>query len=71
MNFSYFNSDSKSYTVGFYKGKEDVYVDNVKLCGTFTGQSNVKSKAVIILRVPVSDWFLISLTIIFGLINIK
>lgn len=55
INFSYFNGDSKSYQVGYYKGKEDVYVDNVKLCGTFPNQSHIKNKAVINFRIPVRN----------------
>jgi hypothetical protein len=54
--FSYFNGDKKSFQVGKYGGKEDVYVDNVKLCGGL--ENNMNRKACITFRVPVSVIFI-------------
>lgn len=52
VTFSYYDVERSQYVVGKYHGKEDVYVDNVKLCGTL--QSSVPRKACITFRVPVS-----------------
>lgn len=50
--YRYWNSDQNEYKTGRYKGKEEVYVDNVKLCGTLS--SHVPRRACITYRVPVS-----------------
>lgn len=50
--FSYYNGDQKSFHVGTYQGKEDAYVDNVKLCGTL--HAHVNRKVCITFRVSVS-----------------
>ncbi|XP_066595001.1 DNA-directed RNA polymerase I subunit RPA2 isoform X2 [Prorops nasuta] len=48
--YSYYDAEQVNYVKGVYHGKEDVYVDNVKLCGTL--HSSVPRKACITFRVP-------------------
>lgn len=48
--YSYWNSDQNEYTTGKYNGKEEVYVDNVKLCGTL--HSHIPRRACITYRIP-------------------
>ncbi|XP_012287077.1 DNA-directed RNA polymerase I subunit RPA2 isoform X2 [Orussus abietinus] len=48
--YSYYDAEQARYRVGKYKGKEDVYVDNVRLCGTL--QATFPRRACITFRVP-------------------
>ncbi|XP_011500009.1 PREDICTED: DNA-directed RNA polymerase I subunit RPA2 [Ceratosolen solmsi marchali] len=48
--YCFFNGDKKSFQVGKYNGKEDVYVDNVKLCGGL--ENSMNRKACITFRIP-------------------
>lgn len=49
--YCYFNTDDSKYYVKRYQGKEDAYVDNVRICGSFnTRQAKV---ACIVFRIPV------------------
>ncbi|XP_058802339.1 DNA-directed RNA polymerase I subunit RPA2 [Phymastichus coffea] len=48
--YCYYKSDQKSFNVGKYRGKEDVYVDNIKFCGNLQGNST--RKVCITFRVP-------------------
>lgn len=45
-----FDDEQKKYIIGKYHGKENVYVDNVKLCGTLDGR--IPRKACITYRLP-------------------
>ncbi|XP_034948641.1 DNA-directed RNA polymerase I subunit RPA2 [Chelonus insularis] len=45
-----YDADKGSYQIGHFKGKETVYVDNVRLCGTLN--SNIPRKVCITFRVP-------------------
>lgn len=49
---SYYDADQSTYVTGKYHGKEDAYVDNVKLCGTL--HSHIPRRACITFRIPVS-----------------
>lgn len=49
---SYYDGDQSRYVIGKYQGKEDAYVDNVKLCGTLNPK--VPKRICITLRIPVS-----------------
>lgn len=51
-----YDAEKSHYVVGKYKGKEEIYVDNVRLCGTL--HSHVPRRACITFRVPVSLVFL-------------
>ncbi|CAH1407605.1 unnamed protein product [Nezara viridula] len=51
--YCYFDQTISKFTVGLYPGKEDVIIDNVKLCGMFPGgRDGVTAKACITLRIP-------------------
>lgn len=49
---SYYDADQSTYVTGKYHGKEDAYVDTVKLCGTL--HSHIPRRACITFRIPVS-----------------
>lgn len=49
--FSYYDAEQSNYVTGKYHGKEDIYIDNVKLCGTLN--SNTPRRACITFRIPV------------------
>jgi len=49
---SYYDAEKGEYFIGKYKGKENAYVDNVKLCGTLHSQD--QPRACITFRIPVS-----------------
>uniref|UniRef100_A0A1B6CSM5 DNA-directed RNA polymerase subunit beta n=1 Tax=Clastoptera arizonana TaxID=38151 RepID=A0A1B6CSM5_9HEMI len=49
--YCYYDSDESSFKIGYYRGKETVYVDNVRLCGTTSGK-DPPTRACITFRVP-------------------
>lgn len=57
---SYYDADQSTYITGKYHGKEDAYVDTVKLCGTL--HNHIPRRACITFRIPVSK---ISVNILF------
>lgn len=50
--YCYYNIDESKYYVEKFKSKEDAYVDNVRLCGSFN--SKQPKVACIVFRIPVS-----------------
>lgn len=52
LNFSYFDILDSKYKVVKFHGKEESYVDNVRVCGSFN--LNAPKNACISYRVPVS-----------------
>ncbi|XP_014274585.1 DNA-directed RNA polymerase I subunit RPA2 isoform X2 [Halyomorpha halys] len=51
--YCYFDHNVSKFIVGNFTGKEDVIVDNVKLCGMFPGgRDSVIAKACITFRIP-------------------
>ncbi|XP_015514488.1 DNA-directed RNA polymerase I subunit RPA2 [Neodiprion lecontei] len=48
--YSYYDVDKSRYMIGTYTGKEFVYIDNVKLCGTLN--TKTPRRACITFRVP-------------------
>lgn len=51
LSFSYYDAEQSNYVTAKYHGKEDIYIDNVKLCGTLN--SNTPRRACITFRIPV------------------
>jgi hypothetical protein len=47
---SYYDDDEAKFRVEKWKGKEVMYIDNVRLCG---GLSQEPTKACIVFRIPV------------------
>ncbi|XP_043275867.1 DNA-directed RNA polymerase I subunit RPA2 [Venturia canescens] len=45
-----YDAEQSRYVIGKYKGKEEIFVDNVRLCGTF--HNHVPRRACITFRVP-------------------
>lgn len=54
--YCYYNADQSKYYVGKFHGKEETYVDSVRICGSFNARQ--PKVACIIYRVPVSYKFL-------------
>lgn len=50
--YCYYNSDDCKYYVKKFQGKEDAFVDNVRLCGSFNARQ--PKVACIVFRIPVS-----------------
>ncbi|KAG7209552.1 hypothetical protein KM043_015631 [Ampulex compressa] len=48
--YCYYDADQSNFVIGKYHGKEEAYVDNVKLCGTL--HSHVPRRACITFRIP-------------------
>ncbi|XP_015599318.1 DNA-directed RNA polymerase I subunit RPA2 [Cephus cinctus] len=48
--YSYYDADQSHYVVGKYRGKENAYVDNIRLCGSL--QQHIPRRACITLRIP-------------------
>ncbi|KOC65372.1 DNA-directed RNA polymerase I subunit RPA2 [Habropoda laboriosa] len=48
--YCYYDADKSMYVTSKYHGKEDAYVDNVKLCGTL--HSHIPRRACITFRIP-------------------
>lgn len=48
--YCYYDADQSTYVTGKYHGKEDAYVDTVKLCGTL--HSHIPRRACITFRIP-------------------
>lgn len=48
--YCYYDAEQSNYKTAKYHGKEDVYVDNVKLCGTLS--TNIPRRACITFRIP-------------------
>jgi hypothetical protein len=55
---SYYDAEKAEYVIGKYKGAENAYVDNVKLCGVL--YSHDHPRACITFRIPVSTIIYIS-----------
>lgn len=47
---SYYDDDEAKFQIEKWKGKEDAYIDNVRLCGSLSAQG---TKACIVFRIPV------------------
>lgn len=43
----------QSYSLGKYTGKEEVFIDTVRLCGDFAGEKSSVQKACIVFRITV------------------
>ncbi|XP_046817891.1 DNA-directed RNA polymerase I subunit RPA2 isoform X1 [Vespa crabro] len=48
--YCYYDAEQSNYVTGKYHGKEDIYIDNVKLCGTLN--NNTPRRACITFRIP-------------------
>ncbi|KAK2584036.1 hypothetical protein KPH14_006488 [Odynerus spinipes] len=48
--YCYYDAEQSHYVTGKYHGKEDVYIDNVKLCGTLN--NHTPRRACITFRIP-------------------
>ena len=55
---SYWDSDQRKFTVKNYNGSEEVYIDNVKLCGSL--QNNAPRRVCITYRIPVCIFYSLS-----------
>lgn len=49
---SYYDADQSTYVTGKYQGKENAYIDTVKLCGTL--HNHIPRRACITFRILVS-----------------
>lgn len=50
--YCYYNMDESKYYVSKYQGKEEAYIDNVRICGSFNAKQ--PKVACIVFRIPVS-----------------
>ncbi|XP_046672556.1 DNA-directed RNA polymerase I subunit RPA2 [Homalodisca vitripennis] len=50
--YCYYNALEAHYKVGMYSGQDPIVVDNVRLCGSLPGSSDVPTRACITFRVP-------------------
>lgn len=51
--FSYYDPAMQRFSLGKYTGKEEVYVDTVRLCGEFDTSAKKGAKASILFRLTV------------------
>lgn len=52
LSISYYDADQSTYVTGKYQGKENAYIDTVKLCGTL--HNHIPRRACITFRILVS-----------------